>query len=160
MERTNDVNGFPAYYRQTWPSYPGGGTNWTYHTDPPSYGWRMSGSVISQLIGTNFHNSAVTPEPVAYFSNPVIETNYITRTNVFQGGTVRSHSGGAAYAIEVYPTKTHPHFKDFKPWDSGVRWVAMLHNGSNFYSNAETGEPVLFEVRKDWIQKIPDEGQW
>lgn len=120
--------------------------------------WRVEQDAVWVFYQNSLYNGLVRPtdEQWAYYS---ITTNVVTNYTVIVGGPVQIVSSNQACAIEVYPDPSK-----FRSWmkqgNKDVKWMCLLSNGIDFYRDAQSGEPMWFNVEIEWVDKRPEEGEW
>lgn len=138
-----------------------GGTTWaaySYNTFQEIKEWLYQPSLY--LYSTNF----IQPGMVAQgnktnFWTSTVTTNATYEVFSYTVLSIGATSSNEAAAIEVYPVRQPSNSKWMRPANPDVKWMAMLSNGSNFYSTA-AGDPVWFNCWVEWVNKIPTNGVW
>jgi hypothetical protein len=76
------------------------------------------------------------------------------------GSSLQLAADNAATAIEVYPSILPGSSSWQKAGNPKVKWMCLLSNGIDFYRDAQSGEPMWFNCVVEWVDKVPQVGQW
>jgi len=142
-----------------------GGTTWAAYTfntfqEPDLDGlsrWKYQPLLYSH--STNFARAGMVVQQKTNAWTSTVTTNATYEIFSYTVLSIGSTSSNEAAAIEVYPVRQPSNSKWMRPANPDVKWMAMLSNGSNFYSTA-AGDPVWFNCWVEWVDKIPTNGVW
>jgi len=119
--------------------------------------WHSDDGMFS--ASTQFIRAGMTAEQKTNFWWSTVTTNSsyeIVTVNILSIGAASSNEAGA---IEVFPVRQRSNRSWMRQQNPDVKWMALLSNGSNFYSTAD-GDPVWFNCWIEWVDRIPTNGVW